>query len=63
MNPLGQVVPTMYTAGGDSGKLYSSQGGAENNGPSTGICTEYMGTYDVLMEVIDSDLENEYFRD
>lgn len=32
-------------------------------GPSTGTCGDYMGTYDILKQVIGSDLEDEYFGD
>lgn len=57
MSRLDQVAPTIDQVGGDSGELYSLQGGSKNCGPSTGIYGDYMGIYDAVREVLGSDLK------
>lgn len=62
MNWLEQVVPAMEPTVGASGEQYSLQGVEGNFGPSIGFFGDYMGSNDVLREVQDSDLEDEYFN-
>lgn len=55
MNWFEQMVPAIDTFGGASGEQHSMQRKERNRWSPTGICRDYMGTYDVLKEVLGSD--------
>lgn len=63
MNWLEQVAPAMDPIGGAQGELHPFQGGLGNCGPSTGMFTDYMGTYNVLREVLSSAVEYRDFEE
>lgn len=53
---MDQVLLAMDRVGGASYELDLLQAGVGNSRTFTGICEYYMGTYDVLRELLDSDL-------
>lgn len=52
-----QVVSTTGIAEGRLDELYFSQGGIKDHGSLKNIFWEYIGTFDVLMDVLCYDLE------
>lgn len=63
MNSLTHMVPAMDPIRWMSGDLCSLQEGADNLGPLVGIYEVSTGNYDVLKELLGSDLEYEDFEE